>query len=166
MLKKVIYALIIVTWCAIIFFMSNMSANESGSKSKEFLKNVTVFSTAFAYKTHILDHIPSAKSIDRFVNRYHTPFRKACHASEFFVLAMILMFALRKNTSFSLKKSALATLLICFLYSATDEIHQIFVKGRGAAFADCLIDTAGALLAVGIYYLAKIINLELNKKRT
>ena len=165
MLKKIVYILLIVIWCAVIFFLSNMSALESGSKSKELLKNVTVFSTGFAYKVGILDHIPSAKSVDNFVNRYHTPFRKACHASEFFVLATILMFAIRKNTKFSLKTAALLTLGICFLYSATDEIHQIFVKGRGAAFVDCLIDTAGALLAVVIYYLAKMINIELNKKR-
>ena len=165
MLKKVIFALLIVIWCVVIFILSSMTALDSGSMSKEFLKNATVFTSGVAFKVGLIDHMPSTIALNNFVSKAHTPFRKLCHASEFFVLATILMFAIRKNTKFSLKNAALITLGICFLYSATDEIHQIFVNGRGAAFVDCLIDTAGALLAVGIYIFAKWVNINLYKKR-
>ena len=35
-------------------------------------------------------------------------------------------------------------LLVTWLYAATDEYHQTFVKGRAGHPLDCAIDTAGA----------------------
>ena len=44
-----------------------------------------------------------------------------------------------------------STLFCCF-YAATDEIHQIFVSGRGPQFSDVLLDTSGAVIG-GIVFL-------------
>ena len=38
----------------------------------------------------------------------------------------------------------------CILYAASDEIHQLFVPGRGAQFRDVMIDFSGAILGSGI----------------
>ena len=38
------------------------------------------------------------------------------------------------------------TILICFVYSCTDEFHQLFINGRTGQFSDCIIDTLGATI--------------------
>ena len=38
--------------------------------------------------------------------------------------------------------------VFCFLYSCSDEIHQIFVPGRSCEWKDILIDSSGALLGI------------------
>ncbi len=165
MLKRVIYILLAITWCVIIFVLSGMSSADSGNKSKEMLKNGTIYVCAVAYKVGLIDHMPSSDTVEGFATEWNTPFRKISHGAVYFVLATILMFAFRKTTKMALWKAALASMGICFLYSLTDELHQSFV-GRGALFTDCLIDTAGALLAVGIYLFAKWLNIKLNRGRT
>jgi VanZ family protein len=44
----------------------------------------------------------------------------------------------------------LIALGVCMLYAASDEVHQIFIPGRGAQVKDVLIDSAGAFVGIGI----------------
>lgn len=48
-------------------------------------------------------------------------------------------------------------LVICAVYAATDEFHQLFVDGRGFQFSDIFLDFCGALLGVlvvvGVYWM-------------
>mgnify|MGYP003309055667 FL=1 len=58
----------------------------------------------------------------------------------------------------------LYSIIICFIYACTDEIHQLYVVGRTGQFIDVLIDTIGALLGCLVFYIgSKIINK--NRKR-
>ena len=41
--------------------------------------------------------------------------------------------------------------LVCVLYAISDEVHQLFVPGRGAQVKDVFIDSAGAIVGVGLY---------------
>jgi VanZ family protein len=50
-------------------------------------------------------------------------------------------------------KTAAAALGIAVLYAATDEFHQNFVPNRTGSLKDVGIDTAGALLGLGIVWL-------------
>jgi len=43
------------------------------------------------------------------------------------------------------------SLIFCLFYAASDEIHQLFVPGRGAKATDVLIDGIGALIGIGLY---------------
>lgn len=55
---------------------------------------------------------------------------------------------------FSLNKNKLyLPLITASLYAVTDEIHQIIVPGRACQLRDWVIDTAGAILGIAIYYL-------------
>ena len=45
--------------------------------------------------------------------------------------------------------------LICFLYSISDEIHQMFIDGRSSEKFDVLIDTIGSSFGVFINYTLK-----------
>ncbi|WP_107995233.1 VanZ family protein [Trichococcus paludicola] len=75
--------------------------------------------------------------------------RKAGHFTEYLILA-ILFLRYRKERGPS-GKSAFYTVLFVFLYASSDEFHQSFVPGRGPAFSDVLIDTAGGLTGIILY---------------
>ena len=49
------------------------------------------------------------------------------------------------------RRQLLAAVALAGLYAITDEFHQWFVAGRGAAATDVLIDTVGAGLGVGVW---------------
>ncbi|NHC41026.1 VanZ family protein [Bacillus sp. MM2020_1] len=48
-------------------------------------------------------------------------------------------------------KNLLLAIGICVLYAASDEFRQIFVPGRGPLVKDVFIDSAGAVVGIGIY---------------
>ncbi|WP_319471277.1 VanZ family protein [uncultured Trichococcus sp.] len=75
--------------------------------------------------------------------------RKAGHFTEYLILA-ILFLRYRKERGTS-EKSALYAFLFVFLYASSDEFHQSFIPGRGPAFSDVLIDTAGGLTGIILY---------------
>jgi VanZ family protein len=51
----------------------------------------------------------------------------------------------------SLKVLFVPALLICILYAASDEIHQIFVPGKGAHVKDVFIDSAESIVGILAY---------------
>jgi VanZ family protein len=71
---------------------------------------------------------------------------KAGHAIGYFWLGVAVLFALPAHSRWS---PSLA-LILCCLYSITDEFHQIFTPGRSASARDILIDTLAALAGVTI----------------
>ena len=71
--------------------------------------------------------------------------RKAAHAFEYFVLAVLIFNAASITWQ---KTRPVFTFVVTVLYAVTDEIHQYFVPGRGCRVRDVMIDAAGA--AAGI----------------
>jgi VanZ family protein len=68
------------------------------------------------------------------------------HAIGYLLLASAFYYAL---TSYpKVKAPAFSALFYSFLYSLTDEFHQLFVPGRSSEFKDILIDTIAASLAL------------------
>ena len=83
----------------------------------------------------------------------HYVIRKSAHFTEYFILSLLLLHALRAGTrEFSLRWALIAILIVAG-YASLDEFHQLFVPGRGAAVSDVLLDTTGgaaAQLLVGL----------------
>ena len=77
--------------------------------------------------------------------------RKCAHLAEYAVLALLVWRALNQSknnlTPWSWPKVG-GTLLIVFLYAASDEFHQIFVPTRTPAIHDVVIDTIGGAAAL------------------
>lgn len=67
-------------------------------------------------------------------------FKKSAHIIEYFVLVLLWNKALRTN-------SLPNAILISLFYAFTDEVHQLFVPGRGALLRDVGIDFIGITLA-------------------
>jgi len=85
------------------------------------------------------------------VHEIHHVLRKCCHVVEYAVFALLLWRALHVSgdnlPAWSWPKVG-GTLLLVFLYAATDEFHQIFVPTRTPRVLDVFIDTAGG--AIGL----------------
>jgi VanZ family protein len=88
------------------------------------------------------------------VDLIHHIFRKCAHLTEYAILALLLWRALHvsknKLPAWSWPKVG-GTLLLVFLYAASDEFHQSFVPTRTPLFSDVLIDTTGG--AIGLLVL-------------
>lgn len=74
--------------------------------------------------------------------------KAASHAGEYAILAVLLARPALARHGQLARGSRLAILGICFLYALSDELHQYFVPGRVADWADVAADTSGALVAV------------------
>ena len=56
--------------------------------------------------------------------------------------------------SYGVKKILFYSILFCFIYACSDEIHQLFLDGRTAKVLDVCIDTCGSSLAIiSLFYL-------------
>jgi VanZ family protein len=76
------------------------------------------------------------------------------HVSEYFVLGALVTNAM-KTSKVPRFKVFIFSVLICVFYAISDEVHQLFVPGRGAQMMDVLIDSAGAIAGIGCIFLIK-----------
>ena len=73
-----------------------------------------------------------------------TDIRKYAHMAEYFSLgASMFLFISEKAFWRGLIRSGFLSMLACFLYACSDEIHQLFVPGRAGMFRDVLVDGVG-----------------------
>lgn len=94
----------------------------------------------------------SARSVPRAGADYWQDFvvKKIAHVIEFGILA-ILSYRALKGSRLTQKNAAISAILICFLFGASDELHQFFTPGRQARIRDVVIDTLGATAVLAIW---------------
>lgn len=83
--------------------------------------------------------LSSIPSLNSGLGVWDTILRKGAHATEYAVLAALLLRALG---------NAPAAWVLAIAYAASDEFHQTFVRGRHGSPVDVGIDAAGALVGV------------------
>ena len=71
------------------------------------------------------------------------------HLSEYAILALLLLRALKNGQAFSWRDIVLV-LIVAAVYGLSDEWHQTFVKGRSGELWTVGLDTVGALIGVVI----------------
>jgi len=74
--------------------------------------------------------------------------RKCAHLTEYAILAVLLCRAFRQHRG----RAFGIVLIISALYAALDEFHQSFVATRTASPWDVMIDSAGALIGLLLYW--------------
>lgn len=134
-----------------IFYFSHQPASISRVESGSLLAKMQLIDEADIYK--------DVKSGRIFWLQVYI--RKAAHAGIYFILGglLALSFAdMNKKGSRAYLKAILAGIL----YAASDEIHQIFIPGRGPSVLDVILDSAGIIAAVALC--ALIIGFCENKK--
>ena len=92
------------------------------------------------------------------IDSIHYVFRKICHLTEYALLALLLWRAIRHTSrplvapqrnegGWRWPEAGLALALV-WLYSASDELHQVFVPTRTGMVSDVFIDTSGGALGL------------------
>ena len=91
---------------------------------------------------------------EMWIDRIHTPVRKAAHMSEYCLLALFVSLPL---TVWGIRgrKRFLLALAFCTAFAGSDEFHQSFVGGRGPSLFDVLIDSAGAAAGCALLLIFK-----------
>ena len=75
--------------------------------------------------------------------------RKLGHWTEYFILAVLIMRALRKETGKNWElRHAVHTLIFILIYALSDELHQVFVPSRTASFGNVMIDVLGGICGI------------------
>lgn len=167
MKRKVIYITLTIIWMIIIFIMSSMDTYESNGKSKQTIKKTVQKTSEISEDIGVVNSKPTEKQINETVEKLNFPLRKCAHATEYAILALLIIFVLNSfwGKNYTFKKIAIVV-GICCIYSLTDEYHQSFVAGRTNQFTDCLIDTLGSIIMCIIYSAIKKISILKNKKIT
>lgn len=74
------------------------------------------------------------------------------HGGAYALLSLLCCRALAGGLGLPLRrKDALLAVVLCAAYGVTDEVHQLFVPGRDATFADLVKDVAGAIVGAWLY---------------
>ncbi len=135
-MKKIISWILLLIWLLIIFYLSNQNSDISGNSSGKILKNILNF-------IYDLFNI-NTNSIDSVLEIIHNPVRELMHTFEYLILGLLIFNLLRVyNVDNNI---IIICILLSFCYSISDEIHQIFVKGRTFEYLDIIMDTLGSIL--------------------
>lgn len=146
--KSTIAGILALIWMCVIFSFSAQVKEESSEVSVAF--SYRVVSSAGTFFHLDLDD----EELRRISNAIEGYVRKAAHMTEYAVLAILLFFWLERWRLPELKRSFISVFL-AILYAASDEVHQLFVRGRAGSVRDVAIDSAGALLGMFIFIGAK-----------
>jgi VanZ family protein len=93
----------------------------------------------------------------RATHRIVTAIRKCAHLTEYAILALMVLRALRqpeKNDTrpwWSWREAGFSVLFVA-IYAVTDEFHQRFVRSRGPSVHDVLIDISGAIIGLLVFW--------------
>ena len=148
-IKKVISIALLIMWMGLIFYFSQQDATDSSSLSNGFIATIYSFITGKEATLEVLE-------------KYSFIVRKLAHFSVYFVFGLL---SFNTMYQFKTKHKYSYAFLISFIYSISDEIHQIFIPGRAGQIRDVLIGSSGALLAILICYLINYLILNVKNKR-
>ena len=128
----------------IIFSLSNQPASDSTELSDGFISN-TIGNVYKVFNKNI-----SSDELNDIKVKYTHPVRKMAHFTIYMILGILVTLLVREyNVSFY--KCLFISLLVCLLYSISDEVHQLFVSGRSGEIRDVLIDTSGSFIGIFIF---------------
>lgn len=142
-MKKTFKLTLVVLWMALIFIFSNQKADDSSKLSDGLIVKVA--------KVFVENNLSTVKK-EEILDRYTTIVRKTAHFTIYLILGILVINLLME---YNIKHIIIISLIICFLYSASDEFHQLFIDGRSGEVRDVLIDTTGSLVGIYGYYLIK-----------
>lgn len=133
---KYVKLLLVVIWMIVIFMFSNQKANDSSKLSDGFILKTV----------RIIEEITNKEySDEEILNKFVKPVRKLAHFIIYLILGILVYNYIR---IFGYKHTILISLLICIMYSCTDEIHQVFIEGRSGEILDVLIDSIGSFIGI------------------
>lgn len=116
--NKILSIILVVLWCLLIFYLSNQKGSISQNNSDSLVEFLNRIGINFPNMAFII--------------------RKLAHMTLYFILYFLVYYLMYQ---FNIKRRKYLSLLFCFLYSVSDEVHQLFVVNRSGEVRDILIDT-------------------------
>lgn len=166
---KIIITLIFMIGVMVMIFLfssQNVAASDglSGKITGVVVKVYKFIADTFGVDSKETGKIAKGKTLFENVNHY---VRKLAHITEFALLGISIILHSKAGRDKRNKKMSPRMLVPVILtgafYAATDEIHQLFVEGRGCEFKDFAIDTSGVVFGSVLVF---IILHYVNKKRS
>ena len=148
--RKEIFLSLAIIWMLVIFVFSAQKSEESTKLSNGAGRYVVTT------VNEVMDKGWDEETVEEYALEIDHPVRKLAHATEYAILALLWFGALGSKPQ---------AVVIAFLYACTDEFHQLFVPGRAGLFADVLIDTSGAAVAMLVVWFVCRVNKAFNKHR-
>ena len=144
--------LMTILWMGFIFHLSAQVAAVSNDLSTGITEVIVEAIERVVPQTEL-----SAQDLNHFVRKY-------AHFFSYLVLGLLMVNSLTLSLQYARKRHIrhwialwphwriwLVAFGFCVLYAVSDEIHQLFVPGRGCQVSDMLIDSSGSALGIGIY---------------
>jgi VanZ family protein len=150
--RKKKYLLRALCWLAVLLYMAGMFyfSNQNGTQSNKISEEIVA---------EIIQHVPLNSILEEknFIQRldYNYILRKCSHFIEYFILALMVYFALR-ICGVRPKTTTLITFTFCIIYASLDEYHQSFVIERTPALKDVIVDVSGGILALTILFIRRL----------
>lgn len=136
--KTIFSWLLVILWMILIFYLSHQPVKQSNNLSKEITKVIV----------ETVEKIVPDKEFN--LSRFNHLLRKNAHFFSYLILGMLLLNSL-KNSGIESYKAIYIALGVSILYAISDEVHQLYVPGRGGQVKDVIIDSLGASLGIIIY---------------
>jgi VanZ family protein len=133
-----------------IFFFSNDEKEASNKKSDGVIISIT---------EKVIGKKLNNNEKEYYISKFVVPVRKSAHFTIYLLLGLIFI-SLLKEYNIIDKRSVIYTVIFVLLYACSDEIHQLFVRGRSGEVVDVLIDTTGGFIGTMIYKLYRRIRHE------
>ncbi len=150
--KRFVFLILLIVMFAIVFLFSNQSSEISHQISNRMANSINI-----QQKNEWTD-----ASSQKLV--LGLSLRKYAHVFLYFIIG-IFAFLVVPNKKQSFKRPLIA-MVICYLSSIFDEIHQYFVPSRTAEFTDTLIDAIGFTISILICWCIGSIIIKKGHKNT
>ena len=139
-----------------IFGFSNQNAETSSGLSQKVAN-------------FVVEIVPSIKNMpeqekEKVVDRIESVVRKIAHYSIYTLVGILLMSLMSTYKIKELDRIAVS-LIVGVIYASTDEIHQVFVPGRGPLITDVILDSIGVLTGIFVVMLILEVYRRLCRKR-
>ena len=142
--KKLFHSILVIIWMFVIFNFSSQNGPKSTNTSDVVTSMVVNVTTSVTNKNVSREEVKKRVEDSTFL------VRKMAHFTEYLILGILVLQLLSDYTKIN-KRMLIVSLIICYLYAVSDEVHQIFISGRTAKVLDTFIDGAGSLVGITIY---------------
>lgn len=140
-LFRVICIIISILVMIAIFCFSAEEASKSAQTSSKFISSVAkTFSKDF--------NSLSDDEQETIISKYQFLARKFAHFSLFALLGFFVFLSVITYDKIKFKVKLIFSILISAVYAASDEVHQLFVKGRSCELRDFFVDIVGSFLGI------------------
>ena len=150
--KVILVLTLAIGWMVCIYKLSGMNSSKSTGKSADILSIMISEALDVSNEYGITDLHPNDAKIERASKIMNTPIRKVMHASEYLILAFVIMTFSNIISNYKYYgMTFIISVVLTVFFAITDEYHQTFVSGRSGQAIDVIIDSFGAIIGILLY---------------